>query len=422
LTQKVLSALSIYLVGLLNLSQDNVTTADFTAFNDRLSELLAAGVRIFGPGATVAEDVEPEYITVSADSKTAWISLQENNAIARLDINAGEITGIFPLGFKDYSKQPVLNTFFFNPAELPSLGTTGSRSVAPAIARGEIKLSGFSGLYYEGVNPENGNLQFITHPDRGPDGGTDENGNRIFLLPEFQPELVRFELDRESGVLEIVDRIGLKRQDGTPLTGLPNLPELDPDRPVDEDGNLLEFDPLGIDPEGVVVASDGTFWLVDEYRPSIYHFLPDGTLFNRYVPEGLDPAVGTPALPAVYSTRRPNRGFEAVAYDEGKIYAFIQTPLNNPTSGESQTIRILEFDTETATTTGEYLYIQEDMGDGSDKIGDAVFLGNGEFLVTERDSGFGPESRQDDSMDWVKWEIHPWRNNAAEIGGIMFTE
>ena len=372
--------------GVANLSQDNVTTADFTAFNDRLSSLLAAGVRIFGPGATVAEDVEPEYITVSADSQTAWISLQENNAIARLDINAGQITGIFPLGFKDHSKQPVLNTFFFNPAELPSLGTTE--------ARGEIKLSGFSGLYYEGVNPENGNLQFITHPDRGPDGGTDENGNRIFLLPEFQPELVRFELDRESGVLEIVDRIGLKRQDGTPLTGLPNLPELDPDTPVDEDGNLLEFDPLGIDPEGVVVAPDGTFWLVDEYRPSIYHFLPDGTLFNRYVPEGLDPAVGTPALPAVYSERRPNRGFEAVAYEEGKIYAFIQTPLNNPTSEESQTIRILEFDTETATTTGEYLYIQEDMGGGSDKIGDAISLGNGEFLVTERDSGFGPESQK----------------------------
>ncbi len=307
--------------GVANLSQDNVTTADFTAFNDRLSELLAAGVRIFGPGATVAEDVEPEYITVSADSQTAWISLQENNAIARLDINAGEITGIFPLGFKDHNAQPVLNTFFFNPAELPSLGTT---DFSGTVARGEIKLSGFSGLYYEGVNPENGNLQFITHPDRGPDDGTDENGNRIFLLPEFQPELVRFELDRESGVLDIVDRIGLKRQDGTPLTGLPNLPELDPDSPVDEDGNLLEFDPLGIDAEGVVVAPDGTFWLVDEYRPSIYHFLPDGTLFNRYVPEGLDPAVGTPALPAVYNTRRPNRGFEAVAYEEGKIYAFIQ--------------------------------------------------------------------------------------------------
>ncbi|MGK7902185.1 MAG: choice-of-anchor I family protein [Hormoscilla sp.] len=372
--------------GVANLTQDNVTTAYFAAFNDRLPELVAEGVRIFGPGATVAEDVEPEYITVSQDSQTAWISLQENNAIARLDINAGEITEIFPLGFKDHSKQSVLNTFFFNPGSLPSLGTTD--------ARGEIKLSGFSGLYYEGVNPDNGNLQFITHPDRGPDDGTDENGDRIFILPEFQPELVRFELDRESGVLDIVDRIGLKRQDGTPLTGLPNLPELDPDTPVDEDENLLEFDPLGIDPEGVVVAPDGTFWLVDEYRPSIYHFLPDGTLFHRYVPEGLDPAVGTPALPALYSTRQRNRGFEAVAYEEGKIYAFIQTPLNNPTSGESQTIRILEFDTETATTTGEYLYIQEDMGGGSDKIGDAVSLGNGEFLVIERDSGFGPESQK----------------------------
>ncbi|MBO1351351.1 MAG: esterase-like activity of phytase family protein [Hormoscilla sp. GUM202] len=57
-------------------------------------------------------------------------------------------------------------------------------------------------------------------------------------------------------------------------------------------------------------------------------------------------------------------------------------------------IRILEFDTETATTTGEYLYIQEDMGGGSDKTGDAVSLGNGEFLVTERDRVSVPSPRR----------------------------
>ena len=376
--------------GVANLTQEDVTTADFQAFNDRLEELVAAGVRIFGPGATVAQDVEPEYIAVSEDSQTAWVSLQENNAIARLDIAAGEITDIFPLGFIDRSEQQVLNTFFFNPADLPGLGVTD--------ARGEIRLSGFSGLFFEGINPDNGNLQFITHPDRGPDDGRDENGNRIFLLPDLQPQLVRFELDRQMGSLSIEERIFLNRPDGTPLTGLPNLPDLDPDTPVDEDGNLLDFDPLGMDAEGVVVAPDGTFWLVDEYRPSIYHFLPDGTLFARYVPEGLDPSVGTPALPEVYSQRRPNRGFEAIAYDDGKIYAFIQTPINNPNSGASATIRIVEFDTETTTTVGEYLYIQEDIGDAvenpSDKIGDAVALGNGEFLVIERDSGFGPDSQK----------------------------
>ena len=80
-----------------------VHTAGFSNFNNRLEELLAAGVRIYGPGASVAQDLEPEYITVSANSKTAWITLQENNAIAELDLHSMEIIDIYPLGYKDHS-------------------------------------------------------------------------------------------------------------------------------------------------------------------------------------------------------------------------------------------------------------------------------------------------------------------------------
>jgi len=77
--------------------------ADFKAFNSQKDSLQAAGVRIFGPGSTVAQDVEPEYIAVSKDSKTAWITLQENNALAVLDIDSKTITHILPYGFKDHS-------------------------------------------------------------------------------------------------------------------------------------------------------------------------------------------------------------------------------------------------------------------------------------------------------------------------------
>jgi len=80
-----------------------VTTADFTAFNPRQAALEAQGLRVFGPGATLAQDMEPEYIAISIDNQTAWVALQENNAVAELDIAAGEITAILPLGFKDYS-------------------------------------------------------------------------------------------------------------------------------------------------------------------------------------------------------------------------------------------------------------------------------------------------------------------------------
>ncbi len=81
-----------------------VRTADFTAFNDRRAALVAQGVRIFGPGASVAEDLEPEYIAVSDDSRTAWVSLQENNAVAVVDIRAARVRAVVPLGFKDHSR------------------------------------------------------------------------------------------------------------------------------------------------------------------------------------------------------------------------------------------------------------------------------------------------------------------------------
>ena len=80
-----------------------VSTAGFGSFNSQLDTLRAAGVRIYGPGASVAQDLEPEYITISADSTTAYVTLQENNAIAVIDIATKTVTSIKPLGFKNHN-------------------------------------------------------------------------------------------------------------------------------------------------------------------------------------------------------------------------------------------------------------------------------------------------------------------------------
>jgi DNA-binding beta-propeller fold protein YncE len=80
-----------------------VTTIDFSAFVSQEATLKAAGLRVFGIGNNFVKDMEPEYITVSADSKTAWVTLQENNAIAKINLAAKTITNIFPLGFKNYN-------------------------------------------------------------------------------------------------------------------------------------------------------------------------------------------------------------------------------------------------------------------------------------------------------------------------------
>jgi hypothetical protein len=91
--------------GVEGLENRDVETADFRDFNDQERELINAGVRIFGPDASVAEDLEPEYIAVSDDSQTAYVTLQENNALAVVDLDSAEVIDIVPLGFKDHSEE-----------------------------------------------------------------------------------------------------------------------------------------------------------------------------------------------------------------------------------------------------------------------------------------------------------------------------
>jgi len=94
--------------GIAGLTQANVTTATFTAFNGQAAALRAQGIRLYGGLAaspsTVAQDLEPEYIAVSANSQTAYISLQENNAIAVLDLATKQITALRPVGYSDHSQ------------------------------------------------------------------------------------------------------------------------------------------------------------------------------------------------------------------------------------------------------------------------------------------------------------------------------
>src|SRR5690606_16045423 len=103
--------------GAANVSQDDVRTASFAPFNGREDELRAAGVRIFGPGASAAQDFEPEWVEVASDNRTAYASLQEANAIAVIDIETATVTDVFPLGYKDWSES----------GEWAGIGFDGSR-------------------------------------------------------------------------------------------------------------------------------------------------------------------------------------------------------------------------------------------------------------------------------------------------------
>jgi len=81
----------------------SVKTTDFSSFESQKAALVANGLRIYGLNASFAKDIEPEYITVASDSKKAYVTLQENNAVAEIDVVAGTITKIMPLGTRDIS-------------------------------------------------------------------------------------------------------------------------------------------------------------------------------------------------------------------------------------------------------------------------------------------------------------------------------
>lgn len=107
------------------LTQANVRTAAFTGFNAPAA--LDASIRIFGPNASVAQNLEPEYITIDEQGHTAWVTLQENNALGILDIRRGEFTELKGLGFKNHN----LPENALDPSDRDGPNNTGRININP---------------------------------------------------------------------------------------------------------------------------------------------------------------------------------------------------------------------------------------------------------------------------------------------------
>ncbi len=85
------------------LDKATVRTAGFEAYNGEEATLQAQGVRVgTWPGASVAQDIEPEYIAVDPNGRTAYVTLQENNAVATIDLATAKVTAIKGLGLVDH--------------------------------------------------------------------------------------------------------------------------------------------------------------------------------------------------------------------------------------------------------------------------------------------------------------------------------
>lgn len=245
-------------------------------------------------------------------------------------------------------------------------------------------IGALSGLWFEGK--ENDAWIFSSLTDRGPNAEMIGEKTRPFFNPNFQPKILRIKLDVKAKHAEITNRIPLWLEKNRAVSGLPN--DERGETATTLQGQLLALDPNGIDPEAIVHDSDGTFWLAEEYGPSLVHFSADGLWLERYIPKGFikKGMIKTKdILPAHFASRRVNRGFEALASDGEMLFAFLQSPLEK----QSREIRVLAFDKKSKIE--EYIF---EAPEGTDKVGDAVALGGKQFLVILSDSKKGKGAKK----------------------------
>ncbi|WP_181798277.1 esterase-like activity of phytase family protein [Streptomyces sp. WELS2] len=306
-------------------------------------------------------------------------------------------------------------------AVLVAAGTAGAAPpkearVVRTATLGEIPLGAFSNALLPGsvaddhgvrlggigsdIYPAGRKGEYWTVTDRGPNGQIKVDGKkrRTFPVPGFDPAIVRIRVSRDT--VEVLDAIPVTTSSGKAVTGLPDQRGRD-EAPYTYDARTpLSHNPNGLDTEGIVRAGDGSFWLVDEYGPSLVHVSARGRVLVRYVPEGLA-LTGTDypvveALPSVLLHRKTNRGFEGLAQlPGGDLVMALQSPLSLPDADAgdaSRTTRLLRFSPREEAVTAEYAYRFDPVGmvdPGEDdtselKISSVVAVGRDRLLVEER--------------------------------------
>ncbi|MFB7410723.1 esterase-like activity of phytase family protein [Streptomyces sp. NPDC056202] len=242
--------------------------------------------------------------------------------------------------------------------------------------------------------------EYWTVTDRGPNGqiAIGKDKRRTFPVPGFDPAIVKVRVT--GGRIQVLKSLPLTTSSGAPVTGLPNQPGRD-EAPYNHDATTpLAYNANGLDTEGLVRDRDGSFWLVDEYGPSLVHVSAKGRVLARHVPRGLAltgadyPVIES--LPSIFLKRKINRGFEGLALlPDGDLVMALQSPLLNPdkAAGEdSRTTRLLRFSTRTHRVTAEYAYRFDPVGvvepgqtkTSELKISSIVALGGDRLLVQER--------------------------------------
>lgn len=268
-------------------------------------------------------------------------------------------------------------------------------------------------------NEKNSTFWLLT--DRGPNVAGKESGSKVFPLPDYTPQVGVFRLWNDS--LVMLRRILLCDTNGMAFNGLPNS--------VGEgrtgecayglDGEVIDNDGRrGIDPEGLALAPDGSFWVSDEYGPRMLHFTSEGKLL-----EECSPFNGK--MPGHYACRRPNRGMEGLTINkQGTVlYGMMQSPLARPVdslSGPLNVVLILALDLGDCSYR-EFAYRLEKK---DNVVSEICCLTDSTFLVLERDgkfpeNGHGFKRIYKININQVT-EIAGWADGVQLVGKELFCD
>jgi len=145
------------------------------------------------------------------------------------------------------------------------------------------------------VDPRDASIVYVM-TDRGPNVATAVANQLFFPIPTFTPQIAKFRL--AGGQLQKLSSIELKNTGGIRLSGIPNPSGQGGtgETAVGPNATPIALDPDGIDSEGLAIASDGSFWVSDEYGPHIVHFDATGRTIERINPFGA--GVGGRRIPA----------------------------------------------------------------------------------------------------------------------------
>ncbi len=263
----------------------------------------------------------------------------------------------------------VLDTFTLPEFPLAQLQSDALPEHPIADDRGML-LGGIGSDLWRAPEDPAGEYWMVT--DRGPNGQIEVDGanRRTFPVPDFSPLILH--VSTAAGEIEILEALPILGQSGAPVTGLSNLDGPD-EKPYDYSATEeLPYNPSGLDTEGLVRAADGTFWLVDEYSPSLLHVDGNGVVIQRYLPEGVDLAGAdypvSDTLPGIFANRKGHRGFEGLALspDGTTLVLALQSPLSVPdkdTGENSLNTRILAVSASSGEPTAEYVYQFEEATD-----------------------------------------------------------